>query len=248
MIEFLHTFIFDAKKAPDVCFQTIVDGKISKDIPTIHAGETSRGMRVILSNFKYDENIQCYAYFKVTGNDKVLRVPPHNRVKNTFDFYFPTMSEGKYECEIVVSQDKAVISSGVFQGKCTRAIRSVFFSEITLVDNAETIINTYDKYSKLLKQELDKLKNLNLETLNEDIHAIKTQFEELKKNPTDKAFVYNQDTLSDTWNIEHNLNKFPSATVVDTGGNAVYGDCIYTDKDNLVIKFSLPVSGKAFLN
>lgn len=123
-----------------------------------------------------------------------------------------------------------------------------FFSEITLVDNAETIINTYDKYSKLLKQELDKLKNLNLETLNEDIHAIKTQFEELKKNPTDKAFVYNQDTLSDTWNIEHNLNKFPSITIVDTGGNIVYGDYIYTDKNNVTLKFSLPISGKAFLN
>lgn len=248
MIEFLHTFIFDAKKDPDVCFQTIVDGEISKDIPTIHAGETARGIRVILSNFKYDENIQCYAYFKVTGNDKILRVPPHNRIKNTFDFYFPTMSEGKYECEIVVSQDKAVISSGVFQGRCTRAIRSVFFSEITLVDNAETIINTYDKYSKLLKDEIDKLKNLNMETLNEDIHNIKTQFEELKKHPGGKTYIYTQDVASDMWEITHNLNKHPSITIVDTGNNIVHGNYEYIDKNKLVIKFSFPFSGKAFLN
>ncbi|MGP1402595.1 MAG: hypothetical protein ACTTKY_00405 [Catonella sp.] len=248
MVEFLHTFIFDAKKPPDSCFKTIIDGKISSDIPTVHAGETARGIRVILSNFKYEETIECYAYFKVAGNDKILRVPPHNRKKNMFDFYFPTMNAGKYECEIVASQGKKIISSGVFQGRCLRAIRSVFFDEVTTTDTSESIINAYDKYSKLLKEEIDKLKNLNLGTLNEDIHNIKTQFEELKKHPGDKTYIYTQDVASDIWEITHNLNKHPSITIVDTGNNTVHGDCEYIDKNKLVIKFSFPFSGKAFLN
>lgn len=64
----------------------------------------------------------------------------------------------------------------------------------------------------------------------------------------DKTLVFVQDEASDTWTIEHNLEKFPSVTVVDSANDVVVGDIEYVDENNLVLKFSGPFSGKAFLN
>lgn len=65
---------------------------------------------------------------------------------------------------------------------------------------------------------------------------------------TDKTYVYNQLIASVTWNIDHNLNKFPSVTIVDSGENIVTGDVIYVNKNRLSINFTAPFSGVAYLN
>lgn len=64
----------------------------------------------------------------------------------------------------------------------------------------------------------------------------------------DKTFVYNQATSSDVWEIEHNLNKYPAVTVVDSGGSVVIGEIVYTDKNNVRITFTSAFSGKAYFN
>lgn len=64
----------------------------------------------------------------------------------------------------------------------------------------------------------------------------------------DKNFVFNQNTSSDSWYISHNLNKFPSVSVVDSGNNIVIGEVIYIDENNLQVLFTAPFSGKAYLN
>lgn len=64
----------------------------------------------------------------------------------------------------------------------------------------------------------------------------------------DKNYIHNQIVASANWSISHNLNKFPSVTVVDSGGNKVQGDVIYIDNNNLTISFSAPFSGKVYLN
>ncbi len=64
----------------------------------------------------------------------------------------------------------------------------------------------------------------------------------------DKTFVYNQVTSSDVWEIEHNLDKYPSVTVVDSGGSVVVGEIVYIDKNNVRITFTSAFSGKAYLN
>lgn len=65
---------------------------------------------------------------------------------------------------------------------------------------------------------------------------------------TDKNFVFNQNVASNEWIINHNLNKFPSVSVVDSGNNIVIGEVIYIDENNLQIVFSSPFSGSAYLN
>ena len=62
------------------------------------------------------------------------------------------------------------------------------------------------------------------------------------------TYIHNQDVSSDTWNVKHNLNKYPSVTVIDSGDNVVYGDVKYIDKNNLQINFSAAFGGKAYLN
>lgn len=64
----------------------------------------------------------------------------------------------------------------------------------------------------------------------------------------DKTYVYYQNVQSDAWEIQHNLDKYPSITVVDSANNIVVGDIRYVDTNNVVVTFTAPFSGKAFCN
>jgi hypothetical protein len=64
----------------------------------------------------------------------------------------------------------------------------------------------------------------------------------------DKHYTHSQSISSNTWNIQHNLNKFPSATMVLSTGQKGYGDITYIDKNNLTITFASAESGKAYIN
>jgi len=64
----------------------------------------------------------------------------------------------------------------------------------------------------------------------------------------DKHYTHNQGSASATWNVAHNLNKFPSTTVVLSTGQKGYGDITYVDANNLTITFTGAESGKAYIN
>ena len=64
----------------------------------------------------------------------------------------------------------------------------------------------------------------------------------------DANFIFTQGIPSATWNITHNLGKFPSVSVVDNRLELMYGDVEYFNENSLTITFSAPFSGKAFLN
>lgn len=64
----------------------------------------------------------------------------------------------------------------------------------------------------------------------------------------DKHFEFTQGTPSTQWDIVHNLSKFPSISVVDTGNTTVIGSYDYINADRVVLNFSTPFAGKAFLN
>lgn len=64
----------------------------------------------------------------------------------------------------------------------------------------------------------------------------------------DKHFTFIQDTASVSWMIAHGLNKYPSVTIVDSAGTQVEGDVDYISQNVVVVSFSAPFSGKAFLN
>ena len=64
----------------------------------------------------------------------------------------------------------------------------------------------------------------------------------------DKDFTYIKSTPDSVWEITHNLDKYPSVTVVDSAGSVVMGDITYTSKSAIKITFSAAFSGKAYLN
>tara|TARA_B110000971_G_scaffold158043_1_gene161429 strand:+ start:292 stop:996 length:705 start_codon:yes stop_codon:yes gene_type:complete len=64
----------------------------------------------------------------------------------------------------------------------------------------------------------------------------------------DLSFTYVQGVASTTWNIEHNLGKFPSITVIDTANTVVTGEYTYNDINNVTLTFSAGFAGKAYLN
>lgn len=64
----------------------------------------------------------------------------------------------------------------------------------------------------------------------------------------DKHFTYEQLVPSSEWRVQHNLNKFPSVTVVDSSGAVVAGDCRMVDTNNVIIYFNGAFAGKAFFN
>lgn len=72
------------------------------------------------------------------------------------------------------------------------------------------------------------------------------QYDYLSGN--DKNFVFTQASPSNTWNINHQLNKFPSVTIVDSAGTQVIGDVQHTDNNNLTVTFINQFSGKAYIN
>ena len=64
----------------------------------------------------------------------------------------------------------------------------------------------------------------------------------------DLDFTYVQGVASTTWNIPHNLGKFPSITVIDTANTVVTGEYTYDDINNVTLKFSVAFAGTAYLN
>lgn len=64
----------------------------------------------------------------------------------------------------------------------------------------------------------------------------------------DKTYLYQQTVASDTWIIVHNLNKYPSVSVIDSAGNEVIGEVSYDDKNQVTLKFEGGFKGVATLN
>ena len=62
------------------------------------------------------------------------------------------------------------------------------------------------------------------------------------------TFVFTQTVAATVWNVNHNLGKFPSITVIDTANTVVTGQYEYTDNNNVILTFSAGFAGKAYLN
>lgn len=64
----------------------------------------------------------------------------------------------------------------------------------------------------------------------------------------DKNFVYTQAVPAVTWTITHNLEKYPSVSVVNSSNQLGYGQVNYISLNQLTLTFSAAFAGKAFLN
>jgi hypothetical protein len=62
------------------------------------------------------------------------------------------------------------------------------------------------------------------------------------------SFRYEQQSESATWNINHNLGYHPAITIQDYGQNTIEGSIEYIDSTDVILTFSVPVSGYAYLS
>jgi hypothetical protein len=77
-----------------------------------------------------------------------------------------------------------------------------------------------------------------------DAHAQYLKVEDVL--PTSHRHVQMQPEA--VWIIIHNLGFRPNATVVDSAGTGVFGDVTYLDSNSLMITFSSPFAGEAYLS
>lgn len=72
--------------------------------------------------------------------------------------------------------------------------------------------------------------------------------EVLPLNAGDKNYLHTQTLPSTQWNVAHNLNKYPSVTIVNSAGDEVIGGVKFIDLNNVQLKFSAAFSGEAYFN
>ena len=54
--------------------------------------------------------------------------------------------------------------------------------------------------------------------------------------------------VTTTWEIEHNLGRFPSITTVDSAGSEITGAVTYNNENKITVVFNSATSGNAYLN
>lgn len=62
------------------------------------------------------------------------------------------------------------------------------------------------------------------------------------------SFTYEQQSPSNIWNITHNLEFRPAVSVMDYGQNNIECDIEHVDENSLILTFSDPISGHAYLS
>lgn len=64
----------------------------------------------------------------------------------------------------------------------------------------------------------------------------------------DKNTAWTQSSAASVWTIAHNLGKYPSVTVKDSGGDIVEGGIEYPNANTVILSFTSSFSGTAYLN
>lgn len=62
------------------------------------------------------------------------------------------------------------------------------------------------------------------------------------------SFIHDQIASDSRWVVEHDLDKYPSVTIVDTAGTVIVGQINYISKSEIELIFTSAFSGKAYLN
>ena len=63
-----------------------------------------------------------------------------------------------------------------------------------------------------------------------------------------KTLEFEQGQASDTWVIQHNLNKYPNVVTVDSAGNEFKAEVTYDSLNQVTISINGATKGKAYLN
>jgi len=139
------------------------------------------------------------------------------------------MADGKRTKQVKLTDLKTLVNTTYTLTSTVDAINNIANIDLTDSDGAKTTVKLKGGTGITLTQPASN--EITIASLNDDAN-----------------FVFTQGIPSATWNITHNLGKFPSVSVVDTADQLMYGDTEYINENSLTITFSAPFSGKAYLN
>lgn len=125
-------------------------------------------------------------------------------------------------------------------------------SRIDSINQVETITQPavgetfYCKDTKTLYV-IDSLKSKSINGF-EIPNSVVDAYHAIGESGHDKTYYFEQTTASDTWEIIHNLNKYPNVTAIDTTNRQIFGGVEYKSLNKLIINFSAATAGSATLN
>ena len=61
-------------------------------------------------------------------------------------------------------------------------------------------------------------------------------------------YVHTQAIAASTWTINHNLGTKPNIVIVDSSNTHLFGDVTYVSNSQVILSFSVPFSGYAYLS
>lgn len=64
----------------------------------------------------------------------------------------------------------------------------------------------------------------------------------------DKNYVHDQGLSSIVWYCNHGLNKYTSPIILDSSGREIEGQIEHVSLNEVIIRFNVPISGKAIFN
>lgn len=121
---------------------------------------------------------------------------------------------------------------------------------VTIIDKEKWDTVTDKVSTGTFNQEITRKVNtstFNGHTTNATVHV--TQEDKDRWNTgSDKELHFTKIGESDTWHINHGLNKFPTINILDHEGALVVGEVEYVDKNYIILRFSTPVKGDAYLS
>jgi hypothetical protein len=66
--------------------------------------------------------------------------------------------------------------------------------------------------------------------------------------PARVSYLHEQTVAAAVWNVQHNMARYPSITVVDSAGDVVFADVEYVSANLIRVTHGGATTGRAFLN
>ena len=215
---------------------------------------------------KIDKNLQLLGSSPAT-----LSGPDSNtlKVESASDLEFKIASGGasskSFKFYNNTSEIASINASGVFSGTITSI--GNLTGDVTSSNRATTIANDAVTYAKMQNlatgdrvlgatsagvigetQVVTDMIATDAVTEDKLANSLLAEIDANTSKVTDKHHAHDQGNAAASWVVTHNLNKFPSVTVVDTAGSVVLGQVTYNSASQVTLTFRSSFAGKAYFN
>lgn len=121
---------------------------------TIHAGESARGIRLML---KYTKGLDIKNFIKI--ENKLFETPVKSIADDSVDILFPSLEVGTYQAEIVISENEEILKSGIYTIIVNESIVTGESKKLKSV-NADEILMRLSKAEDEFNEKLEQVKKV----------------------------------------------------------------------------------------